>query len=258
MSGRWIRKFAAGLLLAAAGMGTIVSRVQAQTGPAASVISMMGQVSVLHGSEPWALRTGDMVQPRQVIITGPDGFADFRVADGSHFQVFPNSRIVFRENPPSWKDLLEVLIGRVKVQIQKLGNQPNPNNVHTPTAVISVRGTEFDVAVEDDETTFVSVDEGLVEVRNITSPGPSKILGPGESVRVFKNQPLARTIDKGSAAQQAMRAAAQALYEVLYRTSRGSPSGGTGGATPTPPAQGDKPKDPPPPSTAPPAPPAAP
>ena len=39
---------------------------------AAKVISLTGQVSVLHDSEPWALNVGDSVQARQVIVTGPD------------------------------------------------------------------------------------------------------------------------------------------------------------------------------------------
>ena len=59
--------------------------------------------------------------------------------------------------------------GRVKVHIQKLGGQPNNNRVTTPTAVISVRGTIFDVSVEDGESTLVAVEEGLVEVRHAAS-----------------------------------------------------------------------------------------
>ena len=109
----------------------------------------------------------------------------------------------------------------MKVFIQKLGSQPNPNSVHTPTAVIAVRGTVFEVVVNpQDETTVVSVDEGLVEVRHLTVMGPSKLLNAGESVTVYKNVPLAKATDKGSILHGVLRAAAQALQEVLYRTSR--------------------------------------
>ena len=90
----------------------------------------------------------------------------FQVSDGSTFEVYPNSRVVFRANPSNLKDLLDLLLGRVKVHIQKLGGQPNNNRVTTPTAVISVRGTVFDVTVEDQESTLVAVEEGLVEVRH--------------------------------------------------------------------------------------------
>ena len=261
MSGRslLLKNAGHGLLFAAA-LGIVISSpAHAQTGAAATVSSLAGQVSVLRDDSPWALKTGDSVLPKQVIITGPDGMAELKVADGSRFQVFPNSRVVFRDNPGNWRDLLDISIGAVKVFIQKLGSQPNPNSVHTPTAVIAVRGTVFEVVVNgQDETTIVSVDEGQVEVRHLTVMGPSKLLNAGESVTVYKNLPLAKALDKGSVLHGALRAAAQALQEVLYRTSRpggGSGSSGTGGGTAPPPVQGDKDKDAPPPTLPPPPPP---
>ena len=193
--------------------------IYAESG-AAKAVTLTGQVSVLRDNAPWALNIGDTVQPRQIIITGPDGFAVFQVSDGSTFEVFPNARVIFRENAGSWRDLLDVLLGRVKVHIQKLGGQPNYNRVRTPTAVISVRGTVFDVAVEDeDDTTLVSVEEGQVAVQHLIKPGPERLLNQGESIRVFKNQPLAaQVIDRSAFVKSALRAAEQAMYEVLYRT----------------------------------------
>src|ERR1700738_4135460 len=67
---------------------------------AAQVVSLSGQVSVLHDSEPWALNIGDRVQAKQVIVSGPDGYALFQISDGSTFEVYPNSNVVFRKNPP--------------------------------------------------------------------------------------------------------------------------------------------------------------
>jgi hypothetical protein len=193
--------------------------IHAESG-AAKVITLNGQVSVLRDDSPWVLNVGDSVQPRQIVITGPDGFAVFQVSDGSTFEVFPNARVVFRENAGSWRDLLDVLLGRVKVHIQKLGGQPNYNRVRTPTAVISVRGTVFDVAVEDeDDTTLVSVEEGQVGVQHLLKPGPERILNEGESIRVFRNQPLAMAaVDHNSVFREVLRRAEQAMYEIVYRT----------------------------------------
>src|SRR5438046_4906707 len=39
----------------------------------------------------------------QIIVTGAEGYAVFQVADGSTFEVFQNSRVVFRDNPGNWK-----------------------------------------------------------------------------------------------------------------------------------------------------------
>jgi uncharacterized membrane protein YgcG len=206
---------------------------------AAKVVTMNGQVSVLRDSSQsqWALHLGDAVQPRQVIVTGPDGYALLQVSDGSTFEVFPNARVVFRDTPGNWKDLLEVLLGRVKIHIQKLGGQPNYNKVRTPTAVISVRGTTFDVSVEDeDATTLVSVEEGEVGVRHLLLPQKEdKILDAGEWIRVYRDQPLiSKSVDKSGVVRGALRAAADAMYEIMYRTSHGGvalPGGGSGGGT---------------------------
>jgi ferric-dicitrate binding protein FerR (iron transport regulator) len=226
---------------------------------AAKVLEMSGRVSVLRDSDEWALSPGKFVQPQQVVITGEDGYAKFELHDGSTFEVFKNSKTVFR--PSGWTDLLDVFLGRVKVYIQHRGG-PNPNRVTTQTAVISVRGTIFDVVVDDQDTTFVSVDDGIVNVRHRIFPGNETEVHAGEAIRVYRNEPLAKRMDKGNAARMALRAAAQAVYEALYRRTGGTGTvggvptgGGTSGGT-----QGDKGGGttgtaPPPPPPAPPPPP---
>jgi hypothetical protein len=221
------------------------------TSAAATVEYLSGRVSVLRDSQPWALDIGAQVRPQQIIITGPDGYAKFKVSDGSTFEVFPNSRVTFRNTPGDWKDLLEMWLGRVKVHIEKLNGQPNNNRVRTPTAIISVRGTTFDVQIEDEQdTTLVSVDEGLVEVRHALKGGEPKLLNTNEWIRVYRNAPLAqKKIDKGSVIQSALRAAADAIYTTIYRNPAGSgtaapPAGGGGGGLPGDQGGGKKPPPP--------------
>src|ERR1700752_1847439 len=102
-------------LLLAVASGVYPLRCLAQMPPidsgnyAAKVIELTGQVSILKDTTPWALQLGDLVQVKQLIITGPDGQARFQVSDGSTFDVYPNSRVVFRKNAPNWRDLLDVL-----------------------------------------------------------------------------------------------------------------------------------------------------
>lgn len=249
------------LVLLVAAVTPVVSIAQVLPAPpdaAATVVSLTGSVSVLKDNQPWALSIGDAVQVRQVIVSGSDGHALFKVSDGSTFEVFPNSYVTFRKNPPNWGDLIDLLVGRVKIHIQKWGNQPNPNRVYTPTAVISVRGTTFDVAVDDeDESTTVAVEEGQVLVQHALLPrGDAKVLNPGESITVYKYQPLeARTLDKGVLAQRTLRALLDAVQTAVIRGSRGGgtsgiPGGGAGGV-------GGDTQAPPPPPTAPPPPPPA-
>lgn len=263
---RWMGCKPCRLLLAMAVVGVCYAQAPSSllsADAAATVVTLGGRVSVMRDSVPWALAAGDQVRPGQLIITGEDGYALFRVSDGSTFEVFPNSRVSFRANPGNWKDLLDLLLGRIKVHIQKLGGQPNPSRVHTPTAIISVRGTVFDITVEDSDTTLVLVEEGQVEVQHRVLPSGSKLLNPGEWLRIYKNERLAqKSLDKGSILQNALRAAADAIYTTIYRsprTSGGAPppagGGGTGGGLPgdhgqtepTPPGGSDTPPAPPPP-----------
>src|SRR6185503_11255207 len=116
--------------------------------------------------------------------------------------------------------------------------------VTSPTAVISVRGTVFDVEVEDEDgTTIVSVDEGVVNVRNLTAAGNIATLRQGDSIRVIRNVPLiAKQIDKGGVLQKAARIARDAVYQALINRQAGGVPGGGGTSAPVPStggAQGD-------------------
>jgi hypothetical protein len=214
--------------------------------PTAKVLVQVGQVSILRGGgDIRALSVGQSIQTQQVIVTGPNSYAQFQISDGSTFEVFADSKVVFRQTPGDWQHLLNVVIGRVKVFIQHLPGVANPNNVTSPTAVISVRGTVFDVVVEDEDgTTFVTVDEGVVDVRNLTAPGSAATLRQGDSIRVYKNQPLAaRQIDKGNLMRRVLQASRDAVYQVLIQRPGGigGGAGGSGGSVPAAGgAQGDQ------------------
>jgi ferric-dicitrate binding protein FerR (iron transport regulator) len=235
----------------------VLRPLSAQSRPAATLVLMSGQVSILldnHDLKP--LFAQSPVYAQQRIVTGPDSYAKFLLADGSYFEVFEKSRVEFHADY-GWTHLLNVIIGHVKVFIDH-SKGPNSNSVTTPTAVISVRGTIFDIVVEDDDgTTLVTVDDGLVQVRNVTAPGAEPLLKPGDSVRVFRGQRLiGQQIDKGGLVQKVLRAATDAIRVYAQQHPGGIPVGGVGGpgATGAPGAQGDKGKGgpAPPPAPAPP------
>ena len=225
---------------------------------AAKLVSFTGQISVQRG-DLWALNQGDLVKPGEMIVTGADGYGVFQIADGSQFEVFPKSHVVFRANRGDWRDLLEVWLGKIRVKIEHPGGLPNNNKVRTPTAVISVRGTIFDVEVDpQDSTTLVIDEEGSVSVQHLLKPGDAKVLGAGEYIRIYKDEPLAKkVIDKGSLIQRAARAASDAFYQAALNAARGAPTvARTGGGTTTPGLPGDqKNGNGPPPTPPPPAPP---
>lgn len=208
---------------------------------AATVVVADGNVSVLRDENVWALFPGNDVRVGETIVTGEDGYAELAVSDGSSFTVYPNSKVVFRKNPGSLRDLVDVFLGRIKIHIQKLGGRPNPYRIFTPTAVISVRGTTFDVMVDDSETTVVIVDEGLVGVSHRLLPSSNDVeVGPGESLVIERYVPLARTrVDKSRVVQVAGDVA-RGIGQILNRVggngggNGGSSGGGSGGGGGTP------------------------
>ena len=227
---------------------------------AAQVVSTTGQVGTFRDGFPWALKVGDSLSPRQEVSSGPDGHAIFSLPDGSTFELFANSRATFRASSGGVTDLLDLWIGRVKVHIQKIGGRPNPNRVTTPTAVISVRGTIFDVTVEDEDVTLVLVEEGQVAVQHALMPyGEPRLLNPGDYLRIYKNDPLVKNrLDKGALGQRVFNA----LMDVFLYRPRGIqipsgsplPGGGAGGSIPggLPGDTGGGPVPPPPPPPGPP------
>jgi hypothetical protein len=231
----------------AAALAVSLNSIYAQCPPAplptdAWVVVQNGDVSMMKDASGYrkALVPCSFVSQQQVIKTGHDGYAKFQVSDGSTFEVFPDSEVTFRKTY-GFGDLLNVWMGKVKVYIQHLPGIPNPNNVTTPTALISVRGTIFDVEVQDlDGTTFVTLDEGLVDVRHLQVASRIIRLNPGESVQVLPNTPLAALPrDRGLIARKILEAFQDAVRQAVYQRpngpgTSGGPVGSTGGA------QGDK------------------
>ena len=216
---------------------------------AARVLARDGQVSIYRDNTNWAIDVGDVVRVHQVVVTGEDGHATFRVSDGSTFEIFPNSQITFRANPGSMRDLLDVWLGRIRVHVQRPGGQPNPNRVFTPTAIISVRGTTFDVTVDEEaESTVVLVEEGSVAVEHRLMPrsGNPKIVNAGQELTIHRSVPIeeARHFDT----MRAVKIASDVFVQVMVHNPHfpgGGSSGGAGGGLPG--DRGAKPPPPPPP-----------
>ena len=227
-------------LLTAVAFGVCLTPVRAQSDDVARAIYISGRVSVLRGGE-LALSVNDPVRTKEIIVTGPDGYAQFRINDGSTFEVFQNSRVTFRDNFNPM-EVLQLWLGKIRVMIDH-HNGPNPRKVSTPTAVISVRGTVFDVTVEDDEgTTLVAVEEGLVSVKHQLQAGEDRYVKAGEAIRIFPNQPIGKLQGNPQGAQQVIdflkRAAQDAIYSRPGASGGGVPVG-TAGSTTSGGANGD-------------------
>lgn len=106
------------------------------------------------------------------------------LTDGSEVLLGPHTRLILTQpSAVDWK-YLQLIIGRIRVEVQKrLGGAPS-FQIGTPSAVISVRGTRFLVEVNRRGITEVDVEEGMVELRSMNDLGKPVLLGPGFSSRV--------------------------------------------------------------------------
>ena len=152
----------------------------------ASVTSLSGNATLTNLTRTAALRRGDKLAAGDVIETAAGCRLVLALSDGSQMIVYELSRVVMKDirYVTSLRELVEVLAGRVRIKISKLGGRPNPYRVNSPTASIAVRGTEFIVEVAGNGDTSVAVLEGLVEVASLIDPTQRRLVKPGRNVVV--------------------------------------------------------------------------
>ena len=186
----------------------------------AKAVYVDGQVSRVEGTElPWALSAGERVPVKQAITTGPNSFARFEVQGGSSFEIFSNSKVLFRENASSVGDLIYVEDGRAKVIMVFSADNRLLQRVITPVAVISARANAVvTVSEEDDRSTRVDVLEGQVTVQHALLPrGETAIVKAGDAIIVRRDEPISRRIDRGSIYRYALHSVIEAMKVGLIR-----------------------------------------
>lgn len=130
-----------------------------------------------------AFKANEEVRGGDTIVTGRGGRLVLGLSDGSQAVIAPQTTVVVQDLGASPRTLFNLLRGKTRVRIEKMGGQPNPYRVNTPTAVIAVRGTIFDVLVKDDQTE-VFLHEGQVAVTNRMLPDQPVLLFPGQTTRI--------------------------------------------------------------------------
>lgn len=163
--------------------------IHAQELISARVLSIEGQVEIRRqpNDQPQiqkiSFKLEDELRAGDTILTGKNGRLVLGLSDGSQAVIAPQTTVVIKDLSQSPRTLFNVIRGKTRVHIEKLGGRPNPYRVNTPTAVIAVRGTIFDVLVEEEETE-VFLHEGEVEVTSLRSPDRPVFLFAGQMTRV--------------------------------------------------------------------------
>jgi hypothetical protein len=158
---------------------------------AGAVISeWKGEVHVQLPATNMALpKRGQVLPAGTVVETGEGRLVLVLRADESEVLVQPHTRLVVSEPAPGNWNAVEVLLGKVRAYIRKRTGGAPPFQMGTPSAVIAVRGTRFDVEVNGRGVSEVDVFDGLVEVASTDMPGSSVLVSPGFSTRVGLGSP---------------------------------------------------------------------
>lgn len=122
-----------------------------------TVLEIRGKAEVKSGQAGWvAVKTGDVIMPKDVIKTGKKSYAVLRLegeVETATVRVQENSQLLIAElsedkEAGTQNMLLDLALGRILIKAQKLHAEKSRFEVKTPTSIVGVRGTTFSVAVE--------------------------------------------------------------------------------------------------------------
>ncbi len=151
----------------------------------ATISDFKGTIAIQLPGQGFSAPSRGLVLPAETLIsTENNGRMLLRLSDGSDLLVRSNTKLVLKQPEAGAWRYLQVMIGRVRAEIQKrLGGAPG-FQIGTPSAVISVRGTSFDVEVNRTGITEVDVHEGVVQLDSAKGMGESVLIRAGFSSRV--------------------------------------------------------------------------
>ncbi|PYT84712.1 MAG: hypothetical protein DMG40_00860 [Acidobacteria bacterium] len=141
----------------------------------------------LPGQSPSAPTQGETLPPGTVLETG-GGQLLLQLVDGSQVLVRAHTRLTVQQPTPTDRGYFQLLLGRIRATITKRTGGAPPFELGTPSAVIGVRGTQFEVEVNKHQETIVDVFEGTVEVFGRHSR-TSVSVEAGSSTRVGMDTP---------------------------------------------------------------------
>jgi hypothetical protein len=117
-----------------------------------------------------SIAAGDLIQGLETVLTGPNSFASFELADGSKVNLGPSGKLLFgrlAKYGATGMVATELHLdgGRLEARVAKQVQPAGGLRVATPVAVAGLRGTDFRLNLKEDGKTLASeVLEGGVAV----------------------------------------------------------------------------------------------
>lgn len=134
--------------------------------PVAVTLKVKGDVELARANDVSAVETGTSLQNSDELESGAESYAAIKFVDGSSVvKLFPNSVMVINTEKDADKLNKRSYLksGNVWSKVMK---KTGKFEIETPTTVVSVKGTEFKVEVQEDGSTEVITFSGEVTMRN--------------------------------------------------------------------------------------------
>lgn len=163
----------------------VPSALWAQAGLRVSSVTGPAEWRPVSGKSFARLPASQIVQVGEEVRTGPGAQLILEVPDGSYMVVSENSKLVVEDFwSGNLRSLMNLMVGRVRFYVQRFGGRPNPYRVTTPTALIAVRGTIFEINIDEAQIAEVRCLEGRVAVESVGLPDREVILEAGRKTLV--------------------------------------------------------------------------
>src|SRR5260370_37967717 len=190
LAAQW-KKFIALMLLFGAGATSLTAQHQTPApnsdNRAGIVLTVEGRVEVVRaGDTRWASATTNLVLGfGDNLRTGPRSRATVQLSDLSVLRVNEKTVLEIRSQKETKGSLLDLRLGSTY-----FFNRSKPSSIqfHTPLVSGAIRGTEFNLAAEENGRTAVTLLEGEVALNNaqgelVLKSGEEGIVEPGQAPR---------------------------------------------------------------------------
>ena len=160
----------------------------------ATVISLKGKPQLVDRDKKASpLHKGDAVFPGQTVVTRDDEYVHLIYPDHKHSRIGPESKMLLVYLMRLADDNLQAEFfleqGRMTNAIERRLKANEHFRTRTPMAITGIRGTEFRIRLEDEQSSVVETLKGKVA---LSAAGKNVLVRKGQGVRVKKGQPPAQ------------------------------------------------------------------
>jgi len=180
--------------------------VLAQAAPVGKFTNIEGNVDVTaSGKEAVKANVGDTLNAGDIIRTKSKSKAEVAFIDGSILRLAENSRLrvsEFSQDKETRKATLNLFRGKIQNAVKAVssaGAAQSKYEIHTPTAVCGVRGTQFFTYYQSGVSGTV-VTEGTVYAYSANKPGDIRTVSAGQAM-VVTNPNVPPTVRPATAAE---------------------------------------------------------